>query len=144
MDQWLPVHCYPWASLTVTQFLWNSEMTLRRKLILISLNFEKYSIFHGWNIRYQIWNAAIPILYPWHTIWLHKHGLSTWFGQGHAWVRRSECSQNTITMMGNLNSYVRHMHINNSVNHEKINLLITSFGMGELRKEKLILVEHMK
>lgn len=49
-----------------------------------------------------------------------------------------------VTAIESLNPYGGHKHINNWVNHEKINLLNTSFAMGVLRKEQLILMERAK
>ena len=55
-------------------------MTLRRKLILISFNFEKYilhDIFRGQNVRSQTWDVITLIPCPQDALLLHEHGSST-------------------------------------------------------------------
>lgn len=46
------------------------------------------------------------------------------------------------TVIGNL--LLQGTYACKQVSHEKINLLNTSYAMGELRKEQLILMEHVK
>ena len=124
-------------------------MTLRRKLILISFNFEKYilhDILHGWNVHSQTWDAITLKSCPQDAFLLHEHGLSThsvpWSESGpmniQRCIRNSDCYWEFNLLWGQ-------KYMNNEVNHEKFNLLkIQRFAMGVLRTAQLILMDYVK
>ena len=75
-------------------------MTLRRKLILISFNFEKYilhDIFRGRNVHSQTWDVITLKSCPQDALLLHEHGSSThsvpWAESGPMSVQR--CIRNS-------------------------------------------------
>lgn len=92
-------------------------MTLRRKLILISLNFEKYILYntlYGRDICNQTWDVILLEPYVGRQFDSNEHGLSTYFykvlNQAQGMFKDA---LDIVTATGNVKPYGGHTHINN-------------------------------